>query len=126
MNLLYANCNCVMYYHPRSQMNTTICGYSDANRVKQVDTEIRIKRNSSFRCTHCMSGCYAINYDTAFSAAKISKTATLLKKYNVQTTNIAVLHTYYESSSFRSQKKEEFIGFTEFLCKNNCWNQQTV
>lgn len=120
MNYLYDNCNCVLYYHPRSQLNTTVCGYSDANCAKRVDREIRIKQNSSFQCTNCLSGCYAITYDTAFSTARISETAPFLKKHNVQTRNIAVLHTYYDSLTVRSQTKEEFISFTDFLCK--LWN----
>lgn len=30
--------------------------------------------------------------------------------------NLAVMHIYYEDNFFRSNTKEELIGFTEFLC----------
>lgn len=31
--------------------------------------------------------------------------------------NFAVMHIFYEENFFRSNSKEELIGFTEFLCK---------
>lgn len=31
--------------------------------------------------------------------------------------NIAVMHIYYEENFFRANSKEEFIGFTDFLCE---------
>lgn len=115
--LYIRSCNCVMHYQPRPHPNVTICSYAHARCVKEVDREIQLKRNSTFKCNHCMSGCFAISYDTTFSTSKIFERAPFLKKYNVEIRNVAMIHTYYGKSTFRSQKREEFVGFTDFLCK---------
>lgn len=85
--------------------------------MKGVDREIRIKENASFRCNDCLTGCYAINYDSAFSTAKIFNKIPFLRQNKLDPKNIAIVHVYYSQSTFRSQQKEELVGFTDFLCK---------
>lgn len=113
--MYYSNCNCVLYYMPRLYQNINICGPSEFECVKRVNNEIHLKRNSSFECGHCLSGCFALNYNPAFSTAKIFERDSFLLNNNLDAENIAILHTYYATSSFRSQKKEEFVGFADFL-----------
>ena len=57
----------------------------------------------------CLPGCFDINYDTEVSMAP------LLPRTKVQ--NISIVHFFYKKYHFRSQRKDELIGFTEFLCK---------
>lgn len=114
---LHANCNCVMFYQPRPHSNVTICGYSDAECVGKINREIRSNRNGSFKCDHCLVGCFSINYDTTYSTAMIFNEMPFLNKRNLPLDEISVLHIYYGSSSFRNQKRDELVGFTEFLCK---------
>lgn len=115
--LVYANCHCILYYQPREHQNVSICGVADMSCVKKVDREIQIKQNASFKCDHCLSGCFAINYDSTFSTAKIFEKIPFLRRNKLQTKNIAMVHIYYSHSTFRSQRKEELVGFTDFLCK---------
>lgn len=112
----YANCNCILYYMPRSP-NASICGYSQHACVKRVEKELQIKGNSSFKRNQCLSGCYAMTYDSTFSTAKIFDRVPFLTQIHLEPKNVAILHTYYGRSLFRSQKKEELVGFTDFLCK---------
>lgn len=103
---------------PRLYRNISICGPTEFKCVDRVKNEIHLKRNSSFECSHCLSGCFALNYDPAFSTARIFERDPFLLKHKLDAENVAILHTYYAASSFRSQKKEEFVGFADFLCKN--------
>lgn len=100
---------------PRLYKNIDICGSSQLDCVKMVNNEIHWKRNSSFQCNHCLSGCFALNYDPAFSTARIFEKDAFLLNHNLEPENVAILHIYYAASSFRSQKKEEFVGFADFL-----------
>lgn len=100
---------------PRLYKNINICGPTDFECVKRVNNEIYLKQNASFECSHCLSGCFALNYNPSFSTAKIFERDAFLLSNNLDAKNVAILHTYYAASSFRSQKKEEFVGFADFL-----------
>lgn len=103
---------------PRLYQNMNICGPSEFKCVNWVNDEIHLKRNSSFACSHCLSGCFALNYNPAFSTAKIFEKDSFLVNHSLDAENVSIVHTYYAASSFRSQKKEEFVGFADFLCNN--------
>lgn len=83
-----------------------------------VDQEMIYVRNASFNCNHCLAGCFAMNYDSTYSTGKIFEKIPFLRRNNLVTKNIAIVHIYYGQSTFRSQHKEELVGFTDFLCKN--------
>lgn len=106
-----------MYYQPREHRNISICGAADIDCIKMVEQEIQSEQNASFRCDRCLSGCFAVNYDYAFSTARIYDQVPFLRQNKLETKNVAILHTYYSRSSFRSQIKKELVGFTDFLCK---------
>lgn len=106
-----------MYYQPREHRNISICGAADIQCIRKVEQEIQSEQNSSFKCDQCLSGCFAITYDYAFSTAKIFEQIPFLQQNNLEINNVAILHTYYSRSSFRSERKEELVGFTDFLCK---------
>lgn len=116
------NCGCIMYYLPRIRDDVSICGGSDQLCVKNVMQLIESKTNSSFTC-NCLPSCYAIGYEAELSVAPtltqaqhshVKYKTSLLKKYAVS--DLAILHVFFQENNFRSQIKEELIGFTEFLC----------
>lgn len=59
----------------------------------------------------------AIKYEMGLSSTPIFQKSAFVKKWNITTENTGVLHVYYQNTFYRSQNKEELIGFTEFLCK---------
>lgn len=106
-----------MYYMPRNENNLTICGFEDMACVKWVDRQLQLKKNDSFKCPECLGGCFSIHYDSTFSTAKIFNETPYLSKHKLKARDIAFVHTYFARSTFRSQRKEELVGFTDFLCK---------
>lgn len=101
-----------MYFQPREFRNISICGAADVDCIKTVEHKIRADLNTS-----CLSGCFEIHYDSSVSMAKIFDEIPFLRRNNLKSKNIAILHAYYGKSTFRSQRKEELVGFTDFLCK---------
>lgn len=110
---------------PRFHDDITICGRSDSGCVNQVYRELQQKTNSSFLC-ECLPGCFAIAYETEISLSPLLARAPMLQKRKLNTSNTAIVHIYYKDPTFRSQRKDELIGFTEFLCmfNNNYYNCQ--
>lgn len=100
---------------PRFHDDITICGRSDDGCVNEVTRALESKTNKSFVC-ECLPGCYAINYDTEISLTPLLARSPLLQQRGLDPSNTAIAHIYYKDFSVRSQKKEELIGFTEFLC----------
>lgn len=101
---------------PRLHENINICGSSQAECVSVVRKELRKKNNESFICD-CLLGCWSINYKTELSITHLFERSPLLQDYASNKSSLAVLHAYFKDAHFRSSKKEEYIGFTEFLCK---------
>lgn len=101
---------------PRRHHNITICGQSDYECVKYVKTEIKLRQNDSFIC-NCWYGCHAIKYEMGLSSTPILGQTPFLTEKKVLAENVAILHVYYQSTVYRSQKKEQLVGLTEFLCK---------
>lgn len=108
---------------PRIREDITICGGSDQLCVRNVMQLIESKTNGSFVC-NCLPSCYAINYEAELSAAPtltqaihshVDYKTNVLRSYDV--TDLAILHVFFKENNFRSQIKEELIGFTEFLCR---------
>lgn len=122
--IILNTCNCIMYYMPRIAPDLNICGPIDWSCYERVKEAMELNLNDSFACS-CMPACYAMGYDTEISISKL-----LSKSYGIRERilrkmesgyrekNIAVLQIYYKESLFRSQNKEELIGFTEFLCNS--------
>lgn len=109
------NCNCTLYYLPRIYEDVTICGRSDSGCVDNLRKQISTIKNHRYDCD-CLPGCFAISFDAEVSMAPLIPRYPL-KKININTDNAAVIHVFYRENFFRSQRKEELIGFTEFLCK---------
>lgn len=107
---------------PRLTDDIKICGRTDDVCVNDVTAQINEQKNISFIC-ECLPGCFEINYDATVSMAPILHEAPILKENGHQEQNVSVMHIYYQKNYFRSQKKDELIGFTEFLCK--CQNNRT-
>lgn len=43
--------------------------------------------------------------------------APILAKRGLTEPNVSIAHIFYQYKFFRSEKKDELIGFTELLCK---------
>lgn len=121
-DIMYKECHCILYYMPRSHSNITICGQKEEECVVRVDRELQLRRNSTYKCSHCFSGCFALTYENSFSTAKIFEGDDILRKQKLKPKNVAYVHIYYAKSSFRSQRIEELVGFADFLCRI-CFHQ---
>lgn len=117
-------CNCVLYYLPRTRKDITICAGADEPCIQSVTRLIASKTNSSLMCD-CLPSCYALHYTSEISSAPILNqashshveyTSNVLERYPIG--DLAIVHIFFKEFSFRSQIKEELIGFTEFLCKS--------
>lgn len=116
-------CNCIMYYMPRIAPDLNICGPVDWKCFEDVKESIDLGKNENFTCT-CMPACYGITYDTELTMSKLLDTSYAIREPMLRLisaeerrANIAVLQIFYKENLFRSQNKDELIGFTEFLCK---------
>lgn len=112
-----------MYYMPKIEKDANICSRSDQPCLNDLKEKLKLKQNESVEC-ECYPSCFSLNYDGELSSAPILRPVELLPNayassvFNAHTTdNLAILHVFFRSNSFRSQKREELIGFTEFLCK---------
>lgn len=107
---------------PRFTDDIVICGRTDDSCVDDVTARINAQKNESFIC-ECLPACFEINYDASVSMAPILHEAPILKQNGHQEQNVSVMHIYYQKNYFRSQKKDELIGFTEFLCE---WQKKQI
>lgn len=105
---------------PRPHLNVTICGHAQTECAKQMVREFRLQQNSKYKCSECLSGCFAVSYDSILSTAQIFDRSPLVKDVGLTSKNTTILQIYYDKSTFRSQRKEELVGFTDFLCKHFC------
>lgn len=122
--LYMQNCKCIMYYMPKINDDANICGRSDQQCLDMMKEKMKLKLNESIECDDCYPSCYAVSYDGELSSAPILRPKELLPNeyastiFNQHSINdLAILHIFFRENSFRSQKREELIGFTEFLCK---------
>lgn len=83
--------------------------------MQWVDEEIRLKQNPAFSCAPCLPACFALRFESSFSMARLFDRLPFFLERKLKPQNLAVLHIYYTQSMFRAQKKEELVGFTEFL-----------
>lgn len=107
---------------PRFHDDINICGRSDSVCVSEVTRELQLKTNESFQY-ECWPGCFAISYDTEMSLTPLLHRSPLLAREGMMPSNAALVHIYYKENSVRSQRKEELIGFTEFLCTYSTQSQ---
>lgn len=120
--LLTNVCGCVLYYMPRVDENTIICSREDIDCSKELKLVIQLGQNATYKCD-CLPGCFEISYRADVTTAMLSNEfrvpQVMLKMHSREyvQNNLAVLHVFYEDKFFRSNSKDELIGFTEFLCK---------
>lgn len=107
---------------PRPFANIKICGPIEFDCVNWVDNELNLKRNSRFKCKQCLRGCFDLKYDTAFSMANIFEKDSYISNRSLDVQNVTIFHAYYAASNFQSHRKEELVGFIDFLCnrKRKC------
>lgn len=105
-----------MFYQPLSLANMSICGAADEDCVSDFVREMQ-SDNPLFKCDQCIGPCFGLHYDGQVSMAKIFNRVPFLRKRRLDPNNVAILHTYYNRPTFRAHKKDELVGFTDFLCK---------
>lgn len=115
--LLYRHCECIMFYQPLFRANLSICGAADESCISEFLYEFK-SDNPMFKCDQCIGACFALYYEGTMSMAKIFNRVPFLRQRQLDPNNIAILHTYYSRSTFRAHKKDELVGFTDFLCKS--------
>lgn len=101
---------------PRFSDDIKICGRSDNDCVNNVVRFLQQRLNASFHCD-CLPGCFAINYNTEISLSPLLSRSPWLTYHGSNVPDTAIVHIYYKENTVRSQRKEELIGFTEFLCR---------
>lgn len=101
---------------PRFYDDISICGRSNDACVEDVTNQLNAQSNSSFACD-CLPGCFEVNYDAEVSMAPLLPGAPILTKRGLLEPNVSIAHIFYKSNFYRSQKKDELIGFTELLCE---------
>lgn len=108
-------CNCILYFLPRFDDDITICGRSDEKCTKNLTDQIQSRPNNNPYQCKCLPGCFDISYDAEVSMAPLLPNVPMLQKRGLLEPNVSVVHIFYKNNYYRSQKKEELIGFTEFL-----------
>lgn len=113
-----------MYHMPRIEPDINICGPVDWQCYDDVKDAMDLGVSKNFTCT-CIPACFGINYDTETSVSRLLDNSHGIREKMLREMpseyrqkNIAVLQIYYKENFFRSQNKEELIGFTEFLCES--------
>lgn len=101
---------------PRFHENIDICGPAQDKCLTEVWKHIRRESNQSFTCD-CLGGCWRIKHKTTLSIAQLLEQSPLIKRTGLSKSNLAVVHAYLLDAIVQSHKTEEYIGFTEFLCK---------
>lgn len=99
---------------PRFYDDITICGRADEECVERTTRNIQEHNSTDFDC-NCLPACVEVSYDSELSMAPLLPEAPILKKQGLLGPNVSVMHIFYKHNYFRSQKKDELIGFTEFL-----------
>lgn len=118
-NIFYAICKCILFNMPRPFANINICDPIEFDCVNWVNNQLNLRRNSRFTCSQCVRGCFDLKFDTSFSTAKIFERDAFILNHKLDIQNVAIFHTYYGASNFQSRRKEELVGFNDFLCNKN-------
>lgn len=114
--LYLERCKCIMYYMPSISKNASICGRSDDGCLERIRETINAEMNEDADCD-CLPACNSVDYDGEVSSAPIFAPIQLMPKLDHQEIqNISAVQVFFRENSFRGQKREELIGFTEFLC----------
>ncbi|KAJ6634965.1 Pickpocket protein 28 [Pseudolycoriella hygida] len=119
--LIEQACGCVLYFMPKMGNETPICNRDDFDCYRDMISAIELTQNETYSC-NCLPGCFELSYSNEVSVAKLGTDQFYTKgnfaklygaKYSQR--NVAIMHVYYEQNFFRSNSKQELIGFTEFL-----------
>lgn len=119
-------CNCILYYLPKVDPNSTICGPKDNKCTREVQRKME-SADKNISCEICAPACYELGYDTVITSTQLVKGNFITKedlpdKFFAEDldggeSDLAIVHFYYGNNFFRSIDKEELFGFTEFLCE---------
>ncbi|XP_058817822.1 pickpocket protein 28 [Topomyia yanbarensis] len=118
--LIQENCGCVLYYMPKLQEDTKICGKADAGCYEEIRSSIAFTANTSLMCS-CLPGCFEISYSSDLSTAQLCvgkfkvREKLLTQNDSYARENIALIYIFFSETYFRSLIKGELVGFTDFL-----------
>lgn len=146
-------CGCVLYYMPRTGPDTKVCSRSNYDCYAEIRLALELATNDSYTCK-CLPSCSEINFSQTVSSSSLFSSDYMVAEeflmninpirikydyfflYRKSSTcnnckivcrkNIAVVNFFYESSSLRSFTRDEYIGFTEFICKKILFLQSAI
>lgn len=139
-------CGCVIYYMPRLNQSSKVCNRGHNNCYNPLRISLERGENEKYDC-RCFPACDEISYSGTLSTAPLvpypdpasdlrnySKSTVLYEEnkffsplclsllnqfiFNAFRREISVLQVFYDDNAFRSYVRDEFIGFTDFLCNN--------
>lgn len=115
------HCGCVPFFMPRGDDSIQICKVSDRECIDDVMIEISLQTNSSFVCPmKCFPGCYSLEYDSVISMTPLLPNWDHLRDNNLSSGDAALLRIFPRKKFYRSQRIDELVSFTDFLCKFCC------
>lgn len=123
--LMAQHCDCVMYYMPKVNEDVKICSRKDVTCYDRVRVAIELQNDMNYSCHFCLAGCYEYSFGRELTTAALGNSDLFRIRdeylsemdFGYVRENVAVLHIFFLETSFRSFRKGEMIGFTEFLCK---------
>lgn len=123
---LLHHCGCVSHYMPKLFGNATVCSIYDVDCVERIRLHSMRNDNENEReCDEvCLPSCFDLKHYAEFFTLPLSNTGFKIANKLLQNLsseyierNIAIMTMYYKNNLYRSNKKTEFIGMTDVLCK---------
>lgn len=118
--LMIKYCGCISHFMPKIYGNSDICSIYDVSCIDKV----RRRYVANDGCSECLPSCFDLTFNPDFFSTPLSHAgfsiANLIVK-NISSDyvakNIAIVNMYFKENAYRSNKRTEYIGFTDFLCK---------
>ncbi|XP_061401142.1 pickpocket protein 28-like [Musca vetustissima] len=118
--LSWKYCGCISFYMPKIYNNVTVCSINEAKCARAVRLGIYNSQTSCF--DECLPGCFEIDYPINTFATKLAHTGLIFSNRNLANMkrsyvvkNLAIVHMFFSSNTFRSNLQTEFIDFSDFL-----------
>ncbi|XP_055915485.1 pickpocket protein 28 [Eupeodes corollae] len=118
-HIIYKRCGCILYYLPKIDPDTKICGPKDNQCSKSVQSEIQ-STSGNYSCDSCLPACFELSYNPTVTSTKMvdgdfETNDDYPTELWTDMEDVTIIHVYYLSNVFRSTTKGEIFGFTEFL-----------
>ncbi|XP_055842660.1 pickpocket protein 28-like [Episyrphus balteatus] len=117
--IIFEHCGCILYYLPKIDPDTKICGPKDNRCTKLIQSEIQ-SSSGNYSCDSCLPACFELSYNPTVTATKMVNGDFITNddypaELMADVQDVTIIHFYYLTNVFRSTTKGEIFGFTEFL-----------